>query len=111
MVTSSVPPRRRKPAPKPGVRRPVRASETAQIKEVIPQGPKPQTLDQHAQALILKDKEIAILKRNLNNYQKKLSTIKQVAVSMASLASRNNSIVARQVFDWGNTIMKTINDK
>ena len=111
MVTSSVPPRRRKPVAKTGVRRPVRAVETTQVKELAPQGPKPQTVDQYAQALVMKDKEIALLKRSLNNYQKKLSAIKQVAVSMASLASRSNSVVSRQVFDWGNSIMKTINDK
>jgi len=109
MATSSSPQRKRKPM----ARRPApKTVEVAQIKQVIPQiTEKPKTVEQAAQVLALKDKEISLLKQDIVRQQKKLAALKNFAVHMGVTASKTNSVTSTVVNDWATALVKTINGR
>jgi hypothetical protein len=109
----------RRPVKRPPVAQPpVRTSNKADAATPTPSANKPLTgaeasllIKRQASDLIMKDKEIKLLKDQLIARDEKLKQIKGIAVHMASTSSKNATIPPRMLFDWGEKILGIINRK
>jgi hypothetical protein len=87
------------------------APEQQPAKKLLTASEAAEIVKRQASDLTLKDKEIRLLKERIVRQENKLKQVKATAVHMASTSSRNASIAPRQLFDWAQTIINTVNGR
>lgn len=121
----------RKPTPKPNtiVRRPTKrvnppsnapaskpktvapSIDTAIPKRVVSPSEASETVRRQAAQILLRDREIKLLKDRIMRQEEKFTQLKGVAVHMASTATKSNSIKPVQLSDWAGKILGIINKR